>query len=140
MTFAAGCASRVTPPPAATGKLDWHPELDQPIRQLEEVLAESEQQQPLNYTSSNLAFVLDAKLYLLFDRYVASAPAAERPGIFDEQRQWLEKRKGAADEAHAEYKGGTFASFAGNRAFIDATKARINEIERRLDPTLLAVP
>ena len=140
LTIAVGCASRTSPPPAATGKLDWHPQLDQPIRQLEEVLAATEQQQPRNYTSSNLGFVLDAKLYLLFDRYIASVPVADRPATFDEQRQWLEKRKRATDEAYAEYEGGTFASFAGNRAFIDATKARINEVERRLGPAVAAVP
>ena len=134
------CASCASKPPAPVSKLNWHPQLDQPIRQLEEVLAATEQQQPRNYTSSNLAFVLDAKLYLLFDRYIASVPVADRPAIFDEQRQWLEKRQQATDEAYAEYEGGTFASFAGNGAFIDGTKARISEIERRLGPAVAAVP
>ena len=131
LTMALGCASQTSPPPATTGNLDWHPKLDQPIRQLEEVLAATEQQQPRNYASANLGFVLDAKLFLLFERYVASVPAADRPAIVDEQRQWLEKRKRATDEAYAEYEGGTFASFAGNNAFIDATKARIDGLEAR---------
>jgi uncharacterized protein YecT (DUF1311 family) len=140
LLIALACASCASQPPAATGKLDWQPQLDQPIRQLEEVLAATEQQQPRNYTSSNLAFVLDAKLYLLFDRYVASVPVAEQPAIVDEQRQWLEKRKQATHEAYAEYERGTFASFAGNSAFIDATKARVSEIEHRLGPAVAAVP
>jgi uncharacterized protein YecT (DUF1311 family) len=121
-------------------KLDWHPRLDQPIQQLEEVLAATEQQQPRNYTSANLGFVLDAKLYLLFDRYIRSVPAADRSPIVEEQRQWLEKRRRATDEAYAEYEGGTFASFAGNRAFIEITKARVSEIEQRLRPAAATVP
>ena len=140
VTMGVGCASRTSTPPATGRKLDWHPKLDQPIQQLEDVLVATEQQQPRNYTSANLGFVLDAKLYLLFDRYIDSVPAADRPTMFAEQRQWLEKRKLATAEAYAEYEGGTFASFAGSRVFIDATKARISEIERRLAPAVAAVP
>jgi uncharacterized protein YecT (DUF1311 family) len=140
LTMAIGCASRTSPPPATAGKLDWHPKLDQPIQQLEEVLAATEQQQPRNYTSANLGFVLDAKLFLLFERYIASVPASDRPAIVDEQRQWLEKRKRATEEAYAEYEGGTLASFAGSRAFLEMTKARLSEIEQRLGPAVAAVP
>ena len=140
LTMAVGCASQTSPPPATTGKLDWHPKLDQPVRQLEEVLAAAEQQQPRNYTSANLGFVLDAKLYLLFERYISSVPASDRPAIVDEQRQWLEKRKRATKEAYAEYDGGTFASFAGSRAFIEMTKARVSEIEKRLGAAVATVP
>jgi len=140
LIVAVACASCASNPPATASKLDWHPQLDQPIRQLEEILAATEQQQPRNYTSSNLGFVLDAKLYLLFDRYVASVPEADRPEIVNEQRHWLEARNRATDVGYAEYEGGTLASFAGNRAFIDMTKARISDIESRLGPAVAAVP
>lgn len=113
-------------------ELDWHPTLDQPIQQLEEVLAATDQQQPKNYTSSNLAFALDAKLYLVFFHYFATVSEASQPEVLREQRRWLAQRQQIADAAHAEFSGGTLASFAGNRAFIIETQDRINEIERRL--------
>lgn len=112
--------------------LDWHPELDQPIEQLEEVLAAQQQQQPMNYTSANLGFVLDAKLYLLFERYLASIRAKERPVALDEQRRWLDERRRATHEAYMEYEGGTLASLVGNRAFIEATRERVADLEQRL--------
>ena len=130
----ASCASQRT----ASLRLDWHPRLDQPIQQLEEVLAATEQQQPRNYTSANLAFLLDAKLYLLFEGYINSLPQEARPALLEEQRRWLEQRKLATDEAYDEYQGGTLASFAGNRAFIEATKERITALERRLGPAIAA--
>jgi uncharacterized protein YecT (DUF1311 family) len=118
--------------------LDWHPRLDQPIQQLEEVLAATEQQQPMNYTGANLAFVLDAKLYLVFERYLNSLPDEARRAVLDEQRRWLRQRKSATDEAYAEYEGGTLASFAGSQAFIKLTKQRITALEQQLGPTVAA--
>jgi uncharacterized protein YecT (DUF1311 family) len=132
------CASCASKPPQNLESLDWHPQLDQPIRQLEEVLAATQQQQPRNYTSANLAFALDAKLYFLFTRYIATAPEGKRSAELDEQRQWLEQRKRATADAYAEYQGGTFASFAGNTAFIEVTKRRIAEIEQRLGRAAMA--
>jgi len=86
----------------------------------------------MNYTSANLAFVLDAKLYLLFERYIGSLPADQRALAMDEQRLWLQQRIQAVDKAYAPYEGGTFASYAANEAFIDFTKQRIAVLERRL--------
>jgi hypothetical protein len=45
----------------------WQPELDQPIEQLEDILAQLEQQQPMNYTISNIGFLYDVKLYIQFE-------------------------------------------------------------------------
>lgn len=118
--------------PTIAEELGWRPNLDQPARQLGEVLATTQQQQPMNYTSANLGFVLDAKLYLLFERYVGSLPGGRRQGAFEEQHRWLDERKRATDAAYAEYAGGTYASFNANSAFIECTKRRIAELESRL--------
>lgn len=112
--------------------LNWHPEFDQTIRQLEDDYASSQQQQPKNYISSNLGALLDAKLYFMFDRYLTSAKAGEKSSILEEQRRWLDQRKRAADRAYADYEDGTFASLAGNQAYIEATKERIAVIQQRL--------
>jgi uncharacterized protein YecT (DUF1311 family) len=113
----------------------WTPSVDQPIRQLEEVLASLEQQQPMNYTSANLAFLYDAKLYLLFQDYLAVLPESERASQIAEQKQWLAKRKELVQDAYAKYEGGTLAPFSASQASINLTKKRIDEIEAKMRET-----
>jgi len=126
----AGCTD--TAPPRSIAELDWHPETDQPIRQLQELLETTEQQQPRNYTSANLAFALDAKLYILYCQYLETLDLTERSAAIDEQGSWLHQRRTATSSAYSEYEGGTLASNVGNMAFIDATRQRILEIESRM--------
>ncbi len=140
----AGCenfrnASTSTPvaAPVTTAPLNWHPTLDQPIQQLQEVFAANDQQQPMNYTSSNIAFVMDAKLYLLFEQYIAALPEGKRAADIEEQRRWLQQRKVATSQVYDEYAGGTLASLVGNQAFIKATESRIATIEQRMKQTML---
>jgi uncharacterized protein YecT (DUF1311 family) len=127
-----GCCSSL-PPSATPRTLDWHPDLDQPIRQLHEVLDATEQQQPRNYTAANLAFVLDAKLYLLFQQYLQGIPGDRRNPATEEQRTWLSIRAAETDRAYSEYQGGTLASFSGSEAFIKVTQDRITELSRRMN-------
>ena len=126
----AGCST--TDPRRSLGELGWHPETDQPIRQLQEVLEATEQQQPRNYTSSNLGFVYDAKLYILFRQYLDAIDVGARGAALEEQGSWLHRRREAVSIAYSEYQGGTLASYVGNKAFIDLTKLRIAEIEARM--------
>jgi uncharacterized protein YecT (DUF1311 family) len=51
------------------------------------------------------------------------------------RRGVVAQRQRAVAEAYAEYEGGTLASFVGNRASIQTTKARIAELEQRLAPS-----
>jgi uncharacterized protein YecT (DUF1311 family) len=111
---------------------EWSPDINQPIQQLEETLATLEQQQPRNYTISNVAFLYDAKLYILFNEFVGRRPSVMRAGEVAEQRQWLIRRKELIDAAYAVYEGGTLASFNAGQAAIDATKERIVVIEQKI--------
>lgn len=113
----------------------WTPNVDQPIRQLEETLPKLEQQQPMNYTISNLSFLYDAKLYILFHDFLESLPESKRASQIAEQSQWLEQRKKQVHEAYMEYEGGTLASYAAGQTSVSATKKRIAEIEARLKDT-----
>jgi uncharacterized protein YecT (DUF1311 family) len=122
---AAGHEANLTP----LDNLGWQPQLDQPIQQLEETLAATSQQQPMNYAAANLSFVYDAKLYLAFERHLATVPANRRNACMEEQRRWMEARRRRTDEAYSEYKGGTLASLSGSQAFIEMTKRRIKDIE-----------
>jgi uncharacterized protein YecT (DUF1311 family) len=124
------CISCTRTPDATLATLNWHPTLDQPAQELEENLAAEQQQQPMNYTSLNLGFLLDAKLYILFDQYLSSLPPDKRASAIDRQRRWLAQRASATTKAYAEYVGGTLASFAANESFIEITKARIVELQK----------
>jgi uncharacterized protein YecT (DUF1311 family) len=130
LALVSGCAQRLPQPEP----LSWRPTLDQPIRQLEEVQAGTEQQQPMNYARANVGFALDAKLYLLFQDVVSQVDAHEQVPLIEEQRRWLKERAHARDQTYTEFEGGTLASFAGSGAFIEAAKARIAELERRFGP------
>ena len=112
---------------------DWKPSLDQPIWQLEETLAKLEQQQPMNYTISNVARLYDAKLYMLFHDFLASLPESERASQIAEQNQWLRQRETQVHDASKEHEGGTLAPYTAGNAKISATKKRIEEIERRMN-------
>ena len=125
-----GCAT--SQPDQSSLLPEWELEIDQPIRQLEEILAELEQQQPKNYTVSNVAFLYDAKLYILFHDFIASLSESARASQITEQRKWLTTRKAQIHESYSEYEGGTLASYSAGRASIDATKKRIAEIEKRM--------
>ena len=126
LVFSSSCAKIR---PLKEAQLNWQPNLDQSIGQLEEVLASLEQQQPRNYTISNLSSLYDAKLYMVFQRHLANLSGKVRAGEVARQRQWLEQRKKVVDAAYAEYEGGTFASFNAGRASIKMTKERIAELE-----------
>jgi uncharacterized protein YecT (DUF1311 family) len=126
-----GCCTK----PEATKSIqfpDWQPNIDQPIGQLEEVLVKLEQQQPMNYTISNVAFLYDAKLYILFHDFIDQLPEAARASEIAEQEKWLGQRKKLIGAGYAEYEGGTLASFTAGQASIDATKKRIAEIEKKM--------
>lgn len=49
---------------------EWQPNLNQPIRKVEETLAKQERQeslqQPVNFMIANVSFLYDAQLYILF--------------------------------------------------------------------------
>ncbi len=116
-----------------TGLKDWNLEIDQPIRQLEKVLSKTRQQQPRNYTISNIAFLYNVKLYLLFNRYIDKLPQAERERAVKQQQLWLKKRKKLTDSAYSEYQGGTLASYSAGRKSIEVTRKRIADVEKLID-------
>ena len=111
---------------------DWQPNIDQPIRQLEETLSKRDQQQPMNFTISNVAFLYDTKLYILFNDFIGQLPKSQRASELEEQRKWLNQRKKLIAAGYAEYEGGTLAAYNAGHISIDASKKRIAEIEKKM--------
>ena len=110
----------------------WSPELDQPIQQLEEVLSQTKQQQPANYTIANISFLYDAKLFFLFQKYIQALSSEKRQAAIQEQQDWLNQRKSLIAKETKEYEGGSIAPYIAGEVKIKATKARILDLEQKL--------
>ena len=108
--------------------LDWQPQLEQPIAQLKQRLSTLSQQQPMNVTAANLALLYDAKLYMVFQRKLATATDAERATLIQSQHDWLLVRTANAHAAGQQYEGGSMAPMVSAYAFIADTEARIERI------------
>jgi uncharacterized protein YecT (DUF1311 family) len=116
----------------------WSPELDQPIQQLEEILGQTDQQQSASYTIANLSILYDAKLLFLFQKYIHRLPASKRQDAIRNQQQWLAGRESLMVKAAKEYEGGSLVPYVAGETKIKATKARINELQLKLEKGLPA--
>jgi uncharacterized protein YecT (DUF1311 family) len=116
----------------------WSPELDQPIQQLEEILSQTEQQQPSNYTIANISFLYDAKLLFVFQRFIQALPTEKRQAAVREQNAWLSQRKALMAKEAKDSEGGSIAPYIAGEVKIKATKARIQDLEQKLVSLRLA--
>ncbi len=91
VAFVAGPGGTCRNPPAAPAH-EWRPNVEQPIRQLEEFLASLEQQQPRNYTITNISFLYDALLYIELNERERRLPDAARAEFRSRHDRWRERR------------------------------------------------
>lgn len=125
----AGCKSNDPFPEISS--LEWNLEIDQPIRQLEEILSDLEPQQARNYTISNISFLYTVKLSLVFHDYLESIPTDMKPQVVQEQREWMDLHRREVDKAYADYEGGTYAGYNAGLVSVRMLKMRIDEIQNR---------
>mgnify|MGYP000091366571 CR=1 FL=1 len=111
----------------------WEPFIDQPIGQLEEILETLEQQQPMNYTISNICILYDAKLYILFDRYLDTLEPGAVAAAVAGQALWLDARADSVSIAASEYAGGSLSPYVAGMRFIEVTKNRIDALEEAME-------
>lgn len=128
----AGALTAVAFVPAGAQIPEWNPYIDQPIRQLEELLETLEQQQPMNYTTSNICILYDAKLYILFDHYLETLDPEAREAALEEQILWMEARADSVSRAGDEYAGGSLRPLVAGMEFIEVTKNRIAALEEAM--------
>lgn len=124
-----GCGETRSAVVEDAGFLVWEYEIDQPIRQLEEVYQEEwdglQRQQFLNYTSSNIAFLYEIKVRLLFEEYLSLLPDDEKHAAVALHKVWLAEAEARYNEAYSEYEGGTVAALVGAKESIRLSKERI---------------
>lgn len=159
MTLLAGCesiplpfgndSSKTTQPPATTEakpqplsrsekiarglseELDWFPSLEQPLAQLEELYASETSVGERNQTLSSLAYLYDARLFVLFQDMLDFLHPDARAQELAEQNDWLDRRERLATQAFLSVEDADAARLAAGQAFVQATRARIEEIEAR---------
>ncbi|QEW05172.1 DUF1311 domain-containing protein [Nitrincola iocasae] len=123
--------AQVTEPPLITS-LDWAPNYSQPIRYLEAQLREQTDDRAMGQTITNIAYLYDAQLYVLFDEFLDYLPDAARIKEIDEQNRWLDTRQEAVSEAFNRNGGGEVGSYHAADMFIAQTRQRMSLIEQRL--------
>ena len=123
-----GCQSPTKPVVYSNTNL----EIDQPIRQLEEVLESLEAQQDRNYTIANISFLYGVKLHLIFEEYLASLPENDRPTAILEQKKWQVAHRKRVQNAADEYAGGTLSCYVAGEAAVESYRERIDDILRRM--------
>ncbi|GAA0700482.1 hypothetical protein GCM10009104_31850 [Marinobacterium maritimum] len=114
----------------ASADLNWEPKLDQPIAQLEAQMALEETQLAKNHTLSSIAYLWDARLYLLFQDTLDYLPEQAQRHEVELQNRWLDQRAEAMTRAFLNDKDGEVARFAAGQAFIEETQKRIKELEQ----------
>ncbi|MBP0048316.1 hypothetical protein H9C73_06175 [Marinobacterium sp. AK62] len=124
--------SQPKPPenPPASADLNWEPNLDQPITQLQAQLELDESQLAKNQTLSSIAYLYDARLYMLFQDTLDYLPEKARKHEVELQNRWLDQRAGAMTRAFLNDEDGEVARFAAGQAFIEETQKRIRELEQ----------
>ena len=110
---------------------NWIPFLSQPYQQLEELLGDTLNQQTMNYTSTNMGFILDAELYILYLKLYYSYPSDKAKEFKEEQQNWLKIRREFC-ESSIESHGGSLASLEYNMAFIQQTNERIDLFKQQM--------
>jgi hypothetical protein len=122
-----GGSAETPPVESARG---WRPNVEQPIRQLEGVLASLEQQQPRNYTITNIAFLYDALLYIELNERERLLSDTARGEFRSQQDRWRERRDELVRGAAKEYEGGSLAPHVAAEMSIKLTKERLAELQR----------
>lgn len=124
-------ATQATKPPLITS-LDWSPNYTQPIQYMEEQLREQTDDRKMGRTITNIAYLYDAQLYVLFHEFLDYLPDMARVREIDEQNAWLDTRQEAVSEAFNRNGGGDAGSYHAADMFIAQTRQRTSLIEQRL--------
>lgn len=112
-------------------ELDWFPDLDEPLQQLESQYSAETTLAERSRTLSSIAYLHDARLFVLFQDMLDFLPQGARVNELKEQNTWLDRRKSLMTRAFLSKQDADEARLAAGQAFIDATLARIEEVEAK---------
>jgi hypothetical protein len=105
---------------------DWTPHLGQVINQLQEMLDTGK---GMGLTSSNMAFVEEARLNFLYLELLQKLPSSERTSLYMEHSKWREK---LIEQIRSLPYVGTISTLESNGIFIEAVRNRYAKLAQRL--------
>ncbi|MFN3882184.1 MAG: hypothetical protein ACK4L8_12225 [Nitrincola lacisaponensis] len=120
----------VEPPLITT--LEWSPNYSQPISYLEVSLRAETDSREMNRIITNIAYLYDAQLYVLFHEFLDYLPDTARVREISDQNDWLDSRQDAVSEAFTRNGGGDVGAYHAADMFIAQTRQRAALIEQRL--------
>jgi hypothetical protein len=107
-------------------KLEWEPYFEPTIEYLiADIMEGRGGQQGMNRLAGQVGVLLDATLYILTLRALASAALQERHRLLREHQEWQEHRHREAHKASLEMAGGTMAPLLYGGTYNDITEQRI---------------
>lgn len=116
--------------------LDWLPSFGPPIRQLETHLLNLRDNREMTQTISNIAYLYDAQLYIIFLELFDVSSQAARDALVNEQNLWLDFRMEVVTDTYQKNGTGDVASYHAADMFIAQTRERIVQLEKRLETLL----
>jgi protein-tyrosine-phosphatase len=113
---------------------DWTPYLDQVIDQLQEILDTG---RGMGFTSSNIAFVEEARVNFLYLELLQKLHSGERTSLYKEHSKWREE---LITKIRAIPQEGTISTLERNMIFIEAARKRYCELVQRLKTLRSGLP
>lgn len=119
-------------PVTVSQQLNWLPSLDETLATMDLSVSDSATLDEKIEALMNVAFVVDAKLYISFRELLDRVNPDEASLLMAEQHEWLEQRKENLTRAYLEFKADKAGRYNAAQAFLRNSHTRMREIDARL--------
>ena len=119
-------------PVTVSQQLNWLPSLDETLTAMDLNVSDSATLDEKIDALMNVAYVVDAKLYISFRELLDRVSPDEATLLMAEQQEWLEQRKENLTRAYLEFKADKAGRYNAAQAFLRNSHTRMREIDARL--------
>lgn len=119
-------------PVTVSQQLNWLPSLDETLSAMDLSVSDSATLDEKIDALMNVAYVVDAKLYISFRELLDRVSPDEASLLMAEQQEWLEQRKENLTRAYLEFKADKAGRYNAAQAFLRNSHTRMREIDSRL--------
>jgi len=119
-------------PVTVSQQLNWLPSLDETLSAMDLSVSDSGTLDEKIDALMNVAYVVDAKLYISFRELLDRVSPDEASLLMAEQQEWLEQRKENLTRAYLEFKADKAGRYNAAQAFLRNSHTRMREIDSRL--------
>jgi len=119
-------------PVTVSQQLNWLPSLDETLTAMDLSVSDSATLDEKIEALMNVAYVVDAKLYISFRELLDRVSPDEDSLLMAEQQEWLEQRKENLTRAYLEFKADKAGRYNAAQAFLRNSHTRMREIDARL--------